>query len=294
MSSNKTLYLVRHAQGFHNLSIENHSIHDPQLTDLGKEQCRILGDNFPYSSSVDLIVVSPIKRTIYTAILSFWPLIQQKKLKIIALPEIQETSDLPCDTGSSKSELEREFAAYNVDLSRVQEGWNSNTGKWAPTAPRISERGREARLWLRDRPEKNIIVVTHGGFLHYFTDDWMGLKHLEGSHSFFSAIVSNLILPSCWMLTNVKAGSGWLNTEWRAYNFVPDSGDKALLTETPESRQRRAGHEHPLSEAEQRNIRETAIRTWVSLGYIKAESEAQKDEHKTAPLEAKAEETVSA
>jgi broad specificity phosphatase PhoE len=162
----KTLYLIRHAQGYHNLCRENHSIHDPQLTELGVQQCKTLQDEFPHSADIDLIVVSPIKRTIYTALYSFERIIKEKNLKIIALPELQETSDLPCDTGSSVAELKKEFADYPVDFSLVQDGWNSNQGKWAPTADKIVARAREARHWLRSRPEQHIAVVTHGSFLH--------------------------------------------------------------------------------------------------------------------------------
>lgn len=46
------------------------------------------------------------------------------------------------------------------------------TGKFAPTSNAISARAREARLWLKSCPEKEIVLVTHGGFLHYFTEDW--------------------------------------------------------------------------------------------------------------------------
>jgi hypothetical protein len=70
----------------------------------------------------------------------------------------------------------------------------------------------------------------------------------------------------------LAAGSGWLNTEWRAYNFVPESNDAAIV-ETPESRRRRAGQEHPLSESEQRNLKEVAIKTWKELGFIKPAQE---------------------
>ena len=78
-----------------------------------------------YHQDVDLIVASPIKRTIYTALLSFEETIKRKDLRIVALPELQETSDLPCDIGSSPEFLAREFKGKPVDLSLVQPGWES-------------------------------------------------------------------------------------------------------------------------------------------------------------------------
>lgn len=48
----------------------------------------------------------------------------------------------------------------------------TQTGKWAHTAAALKNRARELRRWLKARPEKEIVLVTHGGFLHYFTEDW--------------------------------------------------------------------------------------------------------------------------
>lgn len=107
-------------------------------------------------------MASPIRRTISTALLSFEEDIKSKGLQIIGLPELQETSDLPCDTGSSPEELRKEFAGKPVDLSLVEEGWNIKEGRWAATVEDIRERARVARKWLMERPEKNIVVVTHG------------------------------------------------------------------------------------------------------------------------------------
>jgi hypothetical protein len=66
-----------------------------------------------------------------------------------------------------------------ADLGLVHEGWNDKSAntKWAPSASKIEVWVREARRWLRDLGMKSgghaeIIVVTHGGYLHYFTEDW--------------------------------------------------------------------------------------------------------------------------
>jgi broad specificity phosphatase PhoE len=157
-----TLHCVRHAQGYHNLSVANHNLHDPLLTNFGEDQCRNLSRKFPNMRSVDLVVASPLKRTIYTALLAFEPVIKEKGLKVIALPELQETSDLPCDTGSSPELLAKEFEDKPVDLSLVKPGWDSKRMKWAPTSTAIEKRAGDARRWLMARPEKEIVVVSHG------------------------------------------------------------------------------------------------------------------------------------
>jgi broad specificity phosphatase PhoE len=54
------------------------------------------------------------------------------------------------------------------------------TGHYAPTNEAIKNRARAARRWLKERSEKEIVVVTHGGFLHYFTEDWEDSSHYQG------------------------------------------------------------------------------------------------------------------
>ncbi|KAL8797682.1 MAG: hypothetical protein Q9195_000034 [Heterodermia aff. obscurata] len=239
------IHLVRHAQGYHNLSTANHDMPDPSLTPLGESQCRHLAQLFPYHSDIDLLVASPIRRTLYTAIRAF-PAELEKGMKVIALPEIQETSDLPCDTGSDVAILRDEFADKPVDLDLVVKGWDSKAGKWAATSTAIENRAREARVWLRGRAEENIAVVTHGGFLHFLTEDWTDSRRFEGT--------------------------GWANCEYRSYRFSDDALDtNASMIETAESRARRRGTEKPLTKTERIELKETAIKTWTNAGYQQAE-----------------------
>lgn len=108
------------------MSTANHVIPDPVLTDLGHEQCRKLRDDFPYHAQIDLITASPLRRTIYTALESFEPVFQaHPNTQLIALPDAQETSDVPCDTGSDPEVLRKEFAGTNVNIDLVQDGWNN-------------------------------------------------------------------------------------------------------------------------------------------------------------------------
>jgi broad specificity phosphatase PhoE len=126
----------------HNLCTENHVIPDPLLTDLGHEQCRTLRDTFPRHANIDLVTASPLRRTLYTALESFEPVLKAKPdLKVIALPDIQEISDVPCDTGSEPSVLKEEFKS-NVDLDLVQEGWNNKVCFFLAyrISPRVNER----------------------------------------------------------------------------------------------------------------------------------------------------------
>ncbi len=178
-----TIHLVRHAQGVHNLSTANQQMRDPPLTDVGRSQCAELRRAFPFHDKVAHVVASPMRRTLYTALLGFAPALERTG-RVTALPLVQEVSVLPCDVGSDPAALQAEFAAGRVDLGLVADGWN-NKGKGSPFEPEVAKldaRARAARRWLRDLAAKDggedlhIVVVTHGGFLHFLNEDWDGIN----------------------------------------------------------------------------------------------------------------------
>ncbi|EAW11318.1 uncharacterized protein ACLA_090110 [Aspergillus clavatus NRRL 1] len=256
------IHLVRHAQGVHNLCTANHVVHDPLLTDLGNEQCRQLRQRFPFHDQVELVTASPLRRTIYTAYESFKPVFaKHTDMKLVLLPDVQETSDVACDTGSDPDALQKEMDEKRVpvDLSLVHEGWNTKTGRYAPTNAAIKNRAREARRWLKARPEKEIVVVTHGGFLHYFTEDWEDSSEYQADFA------------------GVHKGTGWHNTEFRTFVFTeethlddlegyPLEGDNATIVETPESRARRGKDGPALDRERQRILYKIGVQGWDDQG----------------------------
>ena len=247
------IHCVRHAQGFHNLNAANHALPDPSLTPLGEAQCKALSSlfmpSFNKAPKITHIVASPLRRTLYTALLSF-PALISSGLKVIALPEIQETSDLPCDTGSSLEKLQKEFSEGEyegkLDLHLITPGWNNKQGRWSPASHAIEARALDARVFLLNLSKENnphsedreIIVVTHGGYLHYLTEDWDGYGKFTGT--------------------------GWANTEFRSYELDA----QARMTETRESRERRRQSKTPLTEDEQRELRASAEQEALEQGFV--------------------------
>ncbi|KAI0541979.1 histidine phosphatase superfamily [Xylaria digitata] len=227
------IHLVRHAQGYHNLSHENQWIRDPDLTDLGKKQCEELCKNFPYHDKITHLFASPIRRTIFTCQFSFAPAVTGGK-KIVALQDTQEVSLYPCDVGSDVEPLKKEFGDL-VDFTLLTDDWNKKTpdSKYHPDPQKLEARARDARLWLREflkdvSDDAHVVLVTHGGILHFITEDWSGL--------------------------NPGRGTGWENTEYRSYEFADKTRQdpNASLAELPESLNRRRGSEIPLTDAEKR------------------------------------------
>ncbi|KAF4313636.1 Ubiquitin-conjugating enzyme E2 [Botryosphaeria dothidea] len=207
-----TLYLVRHAEGEHNVN-RRHHLRDPPLTHLGHEQCGQLRGAFPDNDKVSLVLASPLKRTIQTASYCFGAALARPDVPFLLVPLAQEVAANPCDTGFPADELrgavpelvkegEVPFDLRKIDFGLVEEGWNSKSGIYKPSFPAVERRATLLRAWLRARPEENVVLVTHGAFLHYLMEDWSDY--------------------------DPKKGTGFCNCEVRRYGFADDGSLVAL------------------------------------------------------------------
>lgn len=202
------LFLMRHAQGDHN--VHGIDVFDAPLTRLGRQQAMDSGvnlrANFFAASENLLILASPLRRTIETAILAFPPSFlnsnsggstgnQQPKTKatkrILLLPELMEIHDKPCDTGVppdqfvSRGYITREEAAF-FDMSRLTPTW-FDKGPMPDNDERGLKRGQrlqsvlsaiirkeiakiEGTARFNDATEKKlrIVIVFHGGINRFW------------------------------------------------------------------------------------------------------------------------------
>ncbi|KAH9908451.1 phosphoglycerate mutase [Xylariomycetidae sp. FL2044] len=231
------IHLVRHAEAFHNLSGDNEELPDPDLTPLGQVQCRELQERFPHHNRITHLVASPLRRTIHTCLLSFKPAVSSGEA-IILLPDVQEVLLKPCDIGSDSTKLRAEFGD-KLDYSLLTDGWNdkSPSSVYEPTPDKLDTRSRNARLWLRyqaksfSSSDAQIVLVTHGGILHFLTQDWDGM--------------------------DLGRGTGWKNAEFRSYEFRDPTFEdpEAALQETDSSWRQRRGSAVRLTETEQAQLR---------------------------------------
>ena len=170
MGPTSTVHIVRHAQGFHQLP-RNHPnvyIRDPSLTTQGVIQSKDFSLTYPFHAQTDLLCASPLRRTIQTASLAFNEEIQ-RGLRILLVPDAQESSSAPSDTGSDTSKLIAEFNDV-MDISLLYENWYKKTGANGPNDGALRERARRLRNFLRNRPENVIVLVSPGQFAHYITE----------------------------------------------------------------------------------------------------------------------------
>ncbi|KAL5345539.1 hypothetical protein ACLOAV_009289 [Pseudogymnoascus australis] len=112
--------------------------------------------------TIDLIVSSPMRRTLQTATNALgWRIAEG--CPALALAEFQENSAKPCDTGSDAKAMAEEWRAF--DWSTVDPVFPAKTGLYEFSKEALTRRGEAARRWLRGREEKVIAVVSHAGFL---------------------------------------------------------------------------------------------------------------------------------
>ncbi|XP_039050420.1 phosphoglycerate mutase-like protein 1 isoform X2 [Hibiscus syriacus] len=197
----KTLHLVRHAQGVHNVAGEkdpaacsSEEYFDAHLTPLGWQQVDNLRKHVHetgLSKKVDLVIVSPLLRTMQTAVGVFGGEGYKNGIDVPPLmvanagesgrPEISSLNcppfvafelcreilgGHPCDRRKGISEYQTLFPA--IDFSLIE---SDNDVLWvADTLERDEDavaRGKQFLNWLWTRKEKEIAVVSHGGFLHH-------------------------------------------------------------------------------------------------------------------------------
>ncbi|KAK4751473.1 hypothetical protein SAY87_004955 [Trapa incisa] len=196
----KTIHLVRHAQGFHNVEGEkdykaylSYDLLDAQLTPLGWQQVHNLRKHVQacgLHKNIELVITSPLLRTMQTAVGAFGgeysdgidasPLMVANAGKsnhpaisslncppFIAVELCREHLGVhPCDKRRSISDYRPLFPA--IDFSLIE---HEEDVLWKPDVREEDEevaiRGMKFLNWLWTRKEKEIAIVSHSGFLYH-------------------------------------------------------------------------------------------------------------------------------
>ncbi|CAN6924367.1 unnamed protein product [Brassica oleracea] len=236
----KTIHLVRHAQGVHNVEGEkNHDAYfsedlfDAHLTPLGWQQVDNLRKHVKasgISNRIELVVVSSLLRTLQTAVGTFGgegyidgvdapPLMKAgagdsdrpaisslNRPPFIAVESCREHLGVhPCDRRSSITKYSELFPAVDFSLAKTDEDV-----LWKPDIREedkdIAARGVKFMNWLSTRKEKEIAVVTHSGFL-YHTLNSFGNDCVPSVKSEISSHFANCELRSVVLVDKCMIGS---------------------------------------------------------------------------------------
>lgn len=185
VGAKKTLWLIRHGQGEHNVFIDKGiqlddpeitqigvQMLDPPLTKLGRRQAEECSQEKILSKAlhgdinerVELIVISPLRRTIETGVI----LLQSSSelnpnVSLIIHPDLQETGVSPCDTGSSIETVKKIASNFSskVDLSLITSVSHEKKGRYEDTLLAVQKRLNDFVQWLESRQETRILIISH-------------------------------------------------------------------------------------------------------------------------------------
>jgi broad specificity phosphatase PhoE len=158
---------------------------------MGREQARQFPKLYEYHIKPTLVVSSPLRRCLQTTTIAFAPMIRSGEVRALAHPGLQEVSTQPCDTGTPLDVLQEEFPQVQfMDELFPQETWPRERSSRLQKVGTIYDdqpddllaRAVEFRRWLREEiNDEEVIVVTHGGFVHFFYGRWRGEPGRSGS-----------------------------------------------------------------------------------------------------------------
>ncbi|KAI0900410.1 phosphoglycerate mutase-like protein [Annulohypoxylon nitens] len=264
-----TIDIIRHGEAHHN--IIGCTIPDPCLTHRGVRQCLSLQERYKEidsGESITHIVSSPLRRTIETS--AFIAELAKEGMRIILNPQLQEVNATPSSTGTAVSKLVEQYSNPDLDTAGLDEEWYKKgpDTPFAPDVEKLETRALRARCFLlaivrdlTDRGKENarVVVVTHGEFAHWLTNDFVG--------------------------TGYSRNSGWRNGEVRSYQFEkldPVEGDEIPLIETRDSLERRGLTEPTQStdkeKAELKRIASIRVASYASSYAEMEERERQAEE----------------
>lgn len=201
----KTIHLIRHGQGYHNLiadiSKQNNiqwtnfipsstnpyimnELLDPPLTNLGREQALLLQQKKSQSHQLlDMIIVSPLCRTLQTAMIVYENEIVKDNIPCLAHELVREEMGIHiCDQRRSKDQYEIEFPYINFQLLSLSNNNNKNENKTTTllidplfqsnvreTKQQVANRIYDFLIWLyndnNNNEHNNIAIVSHSSWL---------------------------------------------------------------------------------------------------------------------------------
>mmetsp|Transcript_20338 Transcript_20338/g.45597 ORF Transcript_20338/g.45597 Transcript_20338/m.45597 type:complete len:248 (-) Transcript_20338:62-805(-) len=176
----KLVHFLRHGQATHNVHTEYKSEAniDARLTELGRQQCADLAATIE-SLQVDLVVSSPLTRTLQTAQLSFCSQLKAG-VPLQAEETARETVNYLCDTRRPTADLRADFP--EVDFSRIEDEedavWAKYAAKFGDQAAfgelresvddeSLAQRATQLMHYLASLQATSIAVVSHRAFLRY-------------------------------------------------------------------------------------------------------------------------------
>lgn len=205
-ASTKTITFLRHSTTENNEYMRQHSprawggdedffedpgLRDTKLSEKGLSLVKSLnerlinGENLFDKATIDLVAVSPLRRTLQTAAIGLNRVLlnAEHNPPTVVCPLAAERCYMEADVGRPRSVLEAEFPQFDYSaLPKDDSAWwyegSTNEPEWRPPGqykcggePKDAFGNRMIALkkWLAGREESNILLVAHWGTINSLT-----------------------------------------------------------------------------------------------------------------------------
>lgn len=183
----KNLYCIRHGTALHNVLFWEigetvyRKYRDTPLVAKGRNEAIELGNTWNNIDKVELVIVSPLLRTLQTATNIFC----KKNVPMIALDCIMEFPQGLDMCNYRKTIIEYKPCYPNVDFSLITDteskNWNHDREE---TKEELNSRIEEMKDFIKSRPEKHIAIVSHSSYLGYYLHKKIGDENNELKHCY--------------------------------------------------------------------------------------------------------------
>jgi broad specificity phosphatase PhoE len=161
---------VRHGEGEHTLSPPRSlDCEDPRLTDVGRAQVADLRKRLSIARN-ELIVVSPTRRTIETAVVLAADVQARQFVSPALAPRMFEQNPrwptLPCDRLLQRETLAVEYPEFTVLAGE-------DGVLWAEGINRVPEErfviaARSLVTWCKTQAAERVVLISHDGTIHHY------------------------------------------------------------------------------------------------------------------------------
>ena len=176
----KHVYCIRHGKSTHNVDYQNRGIEaytdpiheDANLVPLGIQQAAKLSSEWNEKNNIDLIITSPLLRTMDTTVHIF----KNTNKPVIVLDEVREFPLGSHITNKRKPKDYLEKVYPEFDLSNIPE---EAAEMEKETIDNLKQRVNQTKKIIKSLNAKNIALVCHSSFLKEFLETDDNICHCE-------------------------------------------------------------------------------------------------------------------
>ena len=176
----KSLHCIRHGTSEHNVRYKEvgyiafNEKMDTKLVDTGIIESINLGITWNERDNIDLVIVSPLSRTLETC----YNIFKNTTTNIVVLDDLIEYpqhSEI-CNKREKKTIIKELYPTFDFSQLPETREWDSSKSE---TYEELKQRSNNIKQWILNRPEKNICVIAHCSFLLAFMNDNITKEQIE-------------------------------------------------------------------------------------------------------------------